>query len=127
MLKRERQNGYSLIEVMFALVILSVAILGLASLTTRMVQVNQENDLRNMAVQLTTETAERTLGESIDTMVDTTEDRDVKVRGVNKQFTIVRDVTPLTTDLRQVDITVSYTLRGQTMQNRAVIYKHRTM
>lgn len=127
MLKRERQNGYSLIEVMFALVILSVAILGLASLTTRMVQINQENDLRNMAVQLTTETAERTLGESIDTMVNTTENRDVKVRGVNKRFDIYRTVTSLTTDLRQIDIRVEYSLRGQTMVNRAVIYKHRTM
>lgn len=127
MLRQNRQEGYSLIEVMFALVILSVAILGLASLTMTMIQTNQQNNLRNMAVQLASETAERALGESIDTMASSIESRDVKVQGVDKKFNIRRTVTTLTTDLRQVDIRVSYAFKGATTANTAVIYKHRTM
>lgn len=121
-------GGYSLVEMMIAIFILTYAILGLASITITAMQANLQNELRNTAILLTTETAENALAQSIDTLVTSPpETRLVNVRGSSTRFTINRTVTNLTTDLRQVDIQVSWTFRNSDMTNNAVIYKHRAM
>lgn len=123
--KQRDMRGFTLIEMMIALVILSVSILGMTSLTLTSIRVNMENDLRNAAVRVTTEVAEDLGALPIDEVITGTETRQVIIRGGNYAFTVARNVSPLTNDLRQVDITVSYTHRGITQTNSAVVYKHR--
>lgn len=53
-----RTKGFSLVEMMIALSILTVAILGLLDLTITSIRVNLQNDMRNTAVRLTSQTAE---------------------------------------------------------------------
>jgi hypothetical protein len=61
------------------------------------------------------------------TPVGTPETRQVRIRGGNFPFNVTRTVIPLTNDLRQVNITVSYISKGATKTNSAVVYKHRAM
>lgn len=51
-------KGFSLIEMMIALFILTVAVLGLLDLTITSIKTNMQNDIRNTAVRLTSQTAE---------------------------------------------------------------------
>lgn len=118
-------RGFTLVEMLIALVILSIAILGMTSLTLTTIRTNQGNDLRNAAVRVTSEVVEEQLSLPIESVVSGTETRQVSIRGTNVPFTVTRTMTPLTTDLRQVDITVTYTVNGVNRINSAVIYKHR--
>lgn len=127
--KRSASRGFSLIEMLVALVILSVSILGMTSLTLTTMRANFDNDLRNAAVRITSEVAEDLGAAPIETVVtipvSTPQTRQASIRGTNFPFNVTMEVTPLTNDLRQVNITVSYTSKGVTKTNSAVVYKHR--
>lgn len=122
-------HGFSLIEMLVALVILSVSILGMTSLTLTTMRANFENDLRNAAVRITSEVAEdlgaMTIESVVSTPTGTPEIRQASIRGTNIPLEVTRTVTTLTNDLRQVNITISYTSKGVTKTNSAVVYKHR--
>jgi Tfp pilus assembly protein PilV len=51
-------KGFSLIELMIALVILQVSLLGLLSVMVTSISSNLDNEVRNTAIRLTTQTAE---------------------------------------------------------------------
>ena len=65
------RRGFSLVEMMIALVILSVAILGMTSVTLMTIRTNIENDLRNAVVRVTSEVAENLVSMPIDDVVAT--------------------------------------------------------
>ena len=127
--KRRDPRGFSLVEMLVALLILSVSILGMTSLTLTTIRTNVENDLRNAAIRLTSEVAEDLgalpIEDVVATPVGSPETRQVSIRGTNVAFTIARVVIPRTNDLRQVNITVGYTYKGIPKSNSAVVYKHR--
>lgn len=120
-------RGFTLIEMLIALVILSVSILAMTSLTLTAIRANLDNDLRNAAIRLTAEVAEDLGAMPIESVVATVtpETRQVSIRGGVFPYQVTRTVTTLTNDLRQVNITVSYTSQGVTKTNSAVVYKHR--
>lgn len=123
--KQRDSRGFSLVEMMVALVILSVSILGMTSMTLTTIRTNLENDLRNGAVRVTTDVAEDLGAMPIEDVVTGTETRQVSIRGSNVNYSVTRTVTPLTNDLRQVNITIGYTFKGVPKTNSAVVYKHR--
>lgn len=49
------------------------------------------------------------------------------VKGFRQGFNITWEVLPLSSDLRQITITVAYANQGENYTNSAVIYKHRTL
>ena len=61
-------DGFSLLELMISLVILTVSILALLSLTITSIQANLQNDIRNAAIRLTNQTAEVLLAQPIETL-----------------------------------------------------------
>lgn len=65
--RRNAAEGFSLIEMMIALFILTVAVLGLLDLTITSIKTNMQNDIRNTAVRLTSQTAEVLLARPFDT------------------------------------------------------------
>jgi hypothetical protein len=100
-----------------ALVILSVSILAMTSVTLTAIKTNMHNEIRNAAIRLTSETVEQILAGPIDSAVSGTTDRNLRLRGGNYSFRVVRAVQNLTNDLRQVVITVHYNYRGQQYNN----------
>lgn len=144
--KGERDSrGFSLIEMMIALFILSVSILALLSLTLTSIQVNMRNDIRNTAIRLTNQTAEILLVQPIGNVVsgglrpyDATNaalspnfnqypDPDPILRGSKQAYTVTWVVSNLTNDLRQITITVQYNYKGTQYTNSTVVYKHRAV
>src|SRR3989338_7623526 len=61
-------KAFSLIEMMIALFILTVAVLGLLNLTITSIRVNLQNDMRNTSIRLTSQTAEILLAQPIDSV-----------------------------------------------------------
>jgi len=61
-------KGFSLVEMMIALFILTVAVLGLLELTITSIRTNLQNDMRNTSIRLTSQTAEILLAQPIDSV-----------------------------------------------------------
>jgi prepilin-type N-terminal cleavage/methylation domain-containing protein len=61
-------KGFSLVEMMIAIVIIAISFLALSAAIVRSISVNIENELMNSAVRLTTRTAEVLLSLPIDSL-----------------------------------------------------------
>ncbi len=144
--KGERDSGgFSLIEMMIALFILSVSVLALLNLTITSIQVNLQNDLRNTAVRLTNQTAEILLAQPIANVVsggltpydgtNTALTPDYRqypnpvqtLKGGTQTYSVSWVVSNLTNDLRQITITVQYSYKGTQYTSNTVVYKHRAV
>jgi len=148
----KNSKGFTLIEMMIAIFILSFSILALLNLTITSIQANMQNDIRNTAVRLTNQVSEILLAVPIDAVVpggltpyDNTNavlkdplglnvdyfkqypDPVQTMRGGTQLYAVTWTVSTLSNDLRQIEITVQYTYRNQTYTNRAVVYKHRAV
>src|SRR3989338_6172686 len=66
--KHNAADGFSLIEMMIALFIVTVAVLGLLDLTITSIRTNMQNDMRNTSIRLTSQTAEILLAQPIDSI-----------------------------------------------------------
>ncbi|WP_298037690.1 prepilin-type N-terminal cleavage/methylation domain-containing protein [uncultured Desulfuromonas sp.] len=135
-------KGFTLVEMMIALFILSVSILGLTAATLTVMRTNLDNDVRNAAVRLTKELAEDLFAadfeaSSLTETTTTTESgtvttphsatRLVRLRGAEKSFSLSWEVNAKTNDLKEVEITVSSQLGDKTIENKSAIYKHRAL
>ena len=139
-------NGFTVLEMMIALFILTVSILAMTSLAVTSIQTNHQNDLRNTAIKVTSEIAEILLAQHALLAPGTTVTEGLapydgtntalqpdfrwypnpvqRVKGGSQQFTATWVATGLTDQLTQFNITVSYTYKGQNRSNSATIYKH---
>ena len=152
-------KGFSLIELMVAVVIIAVSMLALSSVMINAITVNLGNDLRNTAMRLTQQTAETLLALPIESISSCglTPDKNASnynaaytydnaniclgnpeeyknypdpvqsIKGFQQPFNIAWGVTALSSDLRQITISVSYRHRDEDHINNAVVYKHRTL
>ncbi|PIV20702.1 MAG: hypothetical protein COS40_11175 [Deltaproteobacteria bacterium CG03_land_8_20_14_0_80_45_14] len=139
-------KGFSLVELMIALVILQISLLGLLSGLVNSIAVNLNNELRNTTIRITNQTAEaiHSLDFNDNEVTAGTHYRDPysssqnlkgfpqtvqDIRGGFQQnYNISWAVTDPGTELKQVLITVQYTNpRGENLSNNAVIYKHRAL
>lgn len=142
--RNSHSKGFSLVELMIALVILQISLLGLLSGLVNSIAVNLDNELRNTAIRITNQTAEtiHSLDFNDNEVLSGTHYRypsgysqqDLKgfpqtvqdIRGGFQQpYSISWTVTDQGTELKQVLITVQYTNpHGENLSNNAVIYKH---
>lgn len=148
--RNSHSKGFSLVELMIALVILQISLLGLLSGLVNSIAVNLDNELRNTAIRITNQTAEtiHSLDFNDTWVVDTTggttgteysrddsnTNQDLKgfpqtvqdIRGGFQQpYSISWTVTDRGANLKEVTILVQYTNpRGEILSNNAVIYKH---
>jgi prepilin-type N-terminal cleavage/methylation domain-containing protein len=150
------KRGFSLIEMMIAMVFIMISMLALLTAVVTAERTNQENELRNTAIRLTNQTAETLLALSFEK--DTAElsltldsagsriapahsrtsgntNQDAKgfpnpvqtVRNAGVTYTIEWDVREQTANVREVTIAVGYPYRGQPRKNTSVIYKHKNL
>lgn len=122
-------RGFTLIEMMVALLILSVSILALTSVTLTAIKTNMNNDLRNTSIRLTTEAANDLFDLSFDALDSSMANQihNVAVRGGSKEFTVSWVVTSQTSSLKQIVVTVQYETKGITRNNRAIFYRPKTV
>jgi prepilin-type N-terminal cleavage/methylation domain-containing protein len=120
-------DGFTLLEVLVALVILSISILGLTATILTSIQSNLRNELRNTAVGLSSQISNELISSSIDEISDISEVRSMNVRGATIPYLISCEVSGLSHDTIQIDISVQYSYRGQNFANNTVLYKHRSM
>ncbi|MEK6698007.1 MAG: hypothetical protein AABZ10_03085 [Nitrospirota bacterium] len=140
-------KGFSLIELMIAVVFIMISMLALLTAIVTSVRTNLENDLRNTAIRVTNQTAEALLALSIHPTIDpeltdgshsriagnTTQNEKgfpltaQTVRGSRQTYTIQWAVVSRTTNVKEITITVSYTSRNKPYTNTAVIYKHKVI
>ncbi|MBI3756125.1 MAG: prepilin-type N-terminal cleavage/methylation domain-containing protein [Deltaproteobacteria bacterium] len=82
-----QETGFSLVEMMVALVILTVAVLGLLDLTITSIKTNVQNDIRSAAVRLTSQTAEVLLARPFSTTTTCGITLDTTITGYNSLYT----------------------------------------
>jgi len=150
-----KQHGFSLIEVLFAVAISSVSILGLMAMTVISIKANQRDDRRNDSVRVASETAEVLMTAPFDTVqscglppssqgVTSPACFIADVKGKNilpdpmqsglavvstpgVSYALAWTVTPLSDDLKQIVITVDYTDNAHAQKHAVTIYKHRVL
>jgi len=144
-------RGFTLVEMMIAVFILSFSVLGLLSMTLTSIRVNQENEIRNTAIRLTNQVSEILLAQPMNSTAIAVSCAPCSltpynstngalganfaqfpnpvqtIRGYTQNYTVRWTVQDLSNDLKQINMTVSYTYRGQTYTNNTVIYKHRAV
>jgi prepilin-type N-terminal cleavage/methylation domain-containing protein len=124
-------SGFSLVELLVAVVIIAFTLLALCSAMVNAISANLGNELRNTAVRLTNhasytyDSSNACLG--IDTDYQKYPRPVQSVKGFQQSFNIIWNITSLSDNLRQVTITVAYRHREEHFENSAVIYKHRTL
>lgn len=119
----KRETGFTLAEMLVALVILSVSILAMTSVTITAIKTNTDNDMRNTAVRLTSEITEDLYIVPFDQLVTGSETRTVNMKGINKTFDVDWTVTSTTATLKQVVVEVGYDVKGKEYTNRSVFYR----
>ncbi len=156
MARRVRKNsGFSLIELMVAVVIIMISMLAVLTAILKSTTTNLQNDLRNTAIRITNQTSEALLALPLtDTEVSATLDptgatriapahtrtagnttQDLKglpkttasIRGVQTTYTITWDVAAPSGNIKQINITVGYTFKNQPLTNTAIFYKHKAI
>lgn len=126
----DRQQGFTLIEMLIALLIISVGLLAMASMSLTVLRTNHQNDVRNAAVRVASDMAEEIYAWPFNSVVSGNETRAVKLRGTGeKAYNVTWDVVSQTNDLKEVTLTIVYDIPGSSIPqtNTAVIYRHRAM
>ena len=146
-----KNKGFSLIELMFAILIIMISMLALLTSIMTSINTNMQNDLRNTGVRLANQTAEALLalpltdGELSDTLLvndtrlataharvagDTAQGTKglpnpvYSTRQFQKTYTISWDVKELSPKLKELRVTVSYLYKNVTYSNGSVVYRH---
>ncbi len=150
-----KNRGFSLIELIIAMVIIMISMLAVLTVILKSTTTNLQNDLRNTAIRITNQTAEALLALSIDdsdvsatldptglTRIASAHTRTaspspqdnkglpktiVSIRGFQTTYTITWDVAAPTGNVKQINITVGYTYKNRPLTNAVVVYKHRAI
>lgn len=138
-------KGFTLVELMIAVLIIMVSMLALLTAITSSIRTNMNNEIRNAAVRVTNQTAEALLSLPLEdaelatgathTRVagDPTQaqkgipDTTLRMRDFTATYVITWTIAAPTTDLKQINISVSYVLNNTTYTNSAVTYKYRAI
>jgi len=122
MRKTSAEKGFSLVEMMIALFILSVSILALSGSTVLLIQNNLANETRDTAVRLSSEVANDLFALSFDDLATGARVYNVPFKGGTQSFNVAWTVTPKA-GVKQVEINVTYTLRGTNYTNSTVVFR----
>jgi type IV pilus assembly protein PilV len=120
----KNNRGFTLTEVMVAILIMMVGMLGLLEAINVAMAYNLRNHLRDEAVYVGEKYMNIQRAKPFDLLSTTygTRYEPSKVRGTGKLYSVDMKVTDLSTDAvtpsKQLDVTVSWTLKGTTYQNR---------
>lgn len=135
MISRRDNSGFSLIEVMMAILILMVGMLGLLQAINLAVEVNLRNQVREEAVYIGQRVMSEMRGKGFDNISVATTPTDMytysdyqvpsKVRGASRSYTVSRRSVVLSTVnlqpvTKQLEVIVKWTYKGVGYENRVV-------
>jgi prepilin-type N-terminal cleavage/methylation domain-containing protein len=141
------KRGFTLIELMIAMVIIMISMLALLTSIVTSMAANTGNEIRNTAIKVTNETAEALLALPIDdaelstgtphtyTVSTWTSGQQARgfpnptqrIRAFDFTYTITWSVTPPSANLKQISITVAYSYKNKDYTNSSLVYKHRAI
>lgn len=121
-------SGFTLIEVMVALMIIAVGMFGVLETINVSLQHNLKNELRNEGVKLGERYMTELRGQDFDSIIDTYPALTItrKVRAGSRPFVVERSSVILAQDAvtgptsRQLNVTVKWAFRNVTSQNRVM-------
>lgn len=110
---RSGNKGFTLIEVMVALVILMISMMGILEAMVVAMQQDLENYSRDEAVRIAEQKMNEARNEDFATLASqtSTEDRTYKQR--TRRFTVNRTITALSTNSCSVQLRVGWTIKGK--------------
>lgn len=114
--------GFTLVEVMVAVLIMMVGMLGLLETINVTLQHNLKNELRNEATRLGEKYMTELRGQAFDDILVSYPLASVtsQVRGGTKVYTVDRGSQALSSSSKQVTVTVKWGFRNVSSQNRVV-------
>lgn len=124
---RSNDSGFTLLEVLVAMVIMVVGLLGLL----QAVNVSMEHNLRNMArdeaSRIADERMNSLLARPFDKISSTYSPEFVpsRIRGVSKNYTVEKKSTEVGGSSLQLEVLVSWAYKGTTQQQELVSLKTR--
>lgn len=127
MLTRGRSDGFTLVEVVVALVILSTAVLGLASSASRLATSSAAAELRALALQAVDDQIARISLDprygGLDTLYAGVESGLFAIDGITRTTTVVhtQETTPLVLDYKRIFVTVEGPMITEPISRQIVI------
>jgi prepilin-type N-terminal cleavage/methylation domain-containing protein len=127
MLTGNARSGFTLVEVIVALLILSTAVLGLAGSASRLATTSATAELRALALQSVEDRLARIRMDprygGLDTLYSGVESGLFAIEGITRTTTVthVQQTTPLVLDYTRISVTVEGTLLSEPISRQIVI------
>jgi len=136
------KKGFSLIEMMIAMVFIEISMLALLTTLTLTMQINVENEVRNTAIRIANQTAETLMTLSMNPRdADLTDgahvravgtDQDTKgfppveqsIRKYRQTYNVGWTVVTKSDKVIQVTITVGYSYKNKSLSHSSVMFRH---
>jgi type IV pilus assembly protein PilV len=123
----KNSNGFTMVEVMVATVIILVGLLGLLQAVNLAMETNLRNQLRDEAIYVGERVINEQRGRGFDSISTTTVTTQVpsRIRGSTRTYSVTRSATVLSTtgtpaqpDVKRLQVVVNWTYRKVAYENR---------
>lgn len=122
---RKNNNGFTLVEVLVAMVIMVIGLFGLLESVNVAMEHNLRNQLRDQAVYVGEKILNDMRGQAFDATFTNHTTIPMSIRGVNKKFTVDTTTTSLGADSKQYEVIVKWTYKSRDYQNQVMTVRSR--
>lgn len=121
----KNNDGFTLVEVLVAIVIMVVGLLGLLEAVNVAMEHNLRNQLRDQSVYVGEKILNDMRGQQFDSTFTNHTTIPMSLRGVSKKFTVDTTTIPLGVDTKQYQVVVKWTYKNRDYQNQVVTVRSR--
>ncbi len=114
-----RADGFTLIELMVAVLIMTIGLLGILDVMINYTRINLDNVMRDEAMRITEETMESLRTAGFDVLAASTSTVTRKVRSMDVPYTVTTNVRNLSGQSKEIWVEVTWTFKGRTHVHRA--------